>query len=206
MASLLCLVAGCAMTVIPERPLYFDAASGFSANNNPTHTWSYGWTETLGSEFYLYGASGQKSVEGVVAWTTDETDPNVYFNKSETIQHPGQTINIEPRQLAFHPGPSGEYSVIRWSAPRAGHCKLSGNFAGVSGYSGAPATTTNVAILHENRIAFSSSINLNGKGNSGHYFIELDVVKGDSIDFTVGSGHNGYTYDSTALDALIRLY
>lgn len=205
-ALVLCLAVGCATTVNPERPLTFDAGADFSADSNPAHAWSYGCFERPEAEFHLYGTMSQKGVEGVVAWTRGDTDPNVYFNQRETNQQPDGTFTIEPRQLAFHPGPSGEYSVIRWTSPKAGRCKLSGAFAGLSGYSGAPGTTTDVAILHEARTVFSSSVNLNGKSNSSTFFLVLDVERGDSIDFTVGTGNNNYSYDSTALDAFIRLY
>jgi hypothetical protein len=47
-------------------------------------------------------------------------------------------------QLAFHPGPDGEYSIVRWTAPISGPVSLIALFTGLDDVGG---TTTDVPVL-----------------------------------------------------------
>jgi hypothetical protein len=46
-------------------------------------------------------------------------------------------------------------------------------------------------------------ININGGGDTASYAVSLTVAAGDSIDFAVGNGGNGFLNDSTAVDARV---
>jgi len=103
-----------------------------------------------------------------------------------------------PRQVALHPGPQGEYSVVRWTSPMAGRYRIAVTFTGLF------KATTDVHLLHNGRPKFTAQLNIGGKPNAATHTSELTLAKGDTIDFVVGRGNGNYGSDSTALTATIR--
>ena len=103
-----------------------------------------------------------------------------------------------PRQVALHPGPQGEYSVVRWTAPAADRYSIAATFAGLF------KATTDVHLLHNGRPQFDALLNLGGNPNTATHTSELTLAKGDTIDFVVGWGNGSYGSDSTALTATIK--
>ncbi|MBM3888308.1 MAG: glycoside hydrolase family 2 [Verrucomicrobia bacterium] len=103
-----------------------------------------------------------------------------------------------PRQVALHPGPRGEYSVLRWTAPTADRYAVVAMFAGLA------KATTDVHILHNGRSQFDALLNIGGNPNTAKHTSELALAKGDTIDFVVGCGNSDYGSDSTALTATIK--
>ena len=68
------------------------------------------------------------------------------------------------------------------------------------GIDGSP-TTTDAHVLHNGASLFDGFVN---RLYAGPYFeTTLAVQAGDTIDFVVGVGGNGFISDSTALDAVI---
>ncbi len=46
----------------------------------------------------------------------------------------GTIANVLPGEVSLHPGPNGEYSVVRWTSPATGNINFSGMFgAGAAG-------------------------------------------------------------------------
>ncbi|MCX6911413.1 MAG: glycoside hydrolase family 2, partial [Verrucomicrobia bacterium] len=103
-----------------------------------------------------------------------------------------------PRQVALHPGPNGEYSVVRWTAPAADRIAIAATFAGLH------KATTDIHILHNGRPQFAALLNIGGKPNAAAHTSDLTLAKGDTIDFVVGWGNGSYGSDSTALTATIK--
>lgn len=137
---------------------------------------------------------------GMRSWSSSElggTDPCVTHNPT---RHTRSIANIrwEPGRLAFHPGPKGEYCVVRWTAPEAGEYAVQAAFLAID-----KDTTTAAHILHGNRSVFDGRINLNGQGKRVEYDGRLTVAKGDTLDFVVGWGNGTHICDSTGLE--IRL-
>lgn len=103
-----------------------------------------------------------------------------------------------PRQVALHPGPHGEYSVVRWTAPTADRYNIAATFAGLA------QATTDVHLLHNGRPQFAALLNIGGKPNAATHTGELTLARGDTIDFVVGWGNGSNGSDSTALTATIK--
>ena len=103
-----------------------------------------------------------------------------------------------PRQVALHPGPRGQYSVVRWTAPAADRCSIAATFTGLF------KATTDVHLLHNGRPQFAAQLNIGGSGNTATHTSKLALAKGDTIDFVVGWGNGKYGSDSTALTAAIQ--
>jgi hypothetical protein len=102
------------------------------------------------------------------------------------------------RQVALHPGPQGEYSVVRWTAPAADRYRIAAAFTGLH------QATTDVHLFHNGRSQFAALLNLGGNPNTATHTHELTLAKDDTLDFVVGWGNGHYGSDSTALTATIE--
>jgi hypothetical protein len=186
-------------------------ASVSPSGANPYGPWSYGWSSTLGSAFgiydhYLADASGYDGLLDV--WNASPEAsladppgslPAAFYNPS------GMTIEVSsitapPWQFFLHPGPQGQYSIARWTAPQAGNFAVQAVFEGID----SGPTTTDVHLLHNGEDAAAGGyINVNGGTNSYSFAMMLALAAGDTIDFAVGDGGNGYANDSTGLAASV---
>ena len=181
----------------------YDAVKDFSITANPNGVWTYGWTSSLGSPLTPYTVTDTITIPGISAWLAagiySANPPYVAHNDAGVLICAG--FCVPPIDLHLHPGPNGEYSVVRWTAPSSGTIGIQGVFEGLD--PGGP-TSTDVHVLHN-----SSRSLLRGPINSyrqplAFSGILLRVVAGDTIDFAVGFGNNGtHYYDSTGIRFVI---
>jgi hypothetical protein len=196
-----------AQTASPEPAstgVQYDAVKGFSITANPNGVWTYGWTSSLGSPLTPYTVTDNTSfIPGLSSWLRSGTPPDApdVGHNLEGVRICYLSFCVPPNDLHLHPGPNGEYSVVRWTAPSSGTIVIQGVFEGLD--SGGP-TSTDVHVLHN-----SSHSLLRGPINSyrqplAFSGILLRVVAGDTIDFAVGFGNNGtHYYDSTGIRFVI---
>lgn len=182
----------------------YSAVGDFSATQNPSGAWSYGYRASARSGFTLYPYHRISAVCACLDgwWPTPDpaidTGPNVVYN------HTGETVTYlrithPPDVLNVHPGPVGQESVVRWTAPSSGAVKIEGRFQGID----AAGTTTDVAVVHDSAATLFSG-NIDGYGVRAPFSITKSVAAGDTIDFSVGYGSNrNYTSDSTGLAVTI---
>jgi hypothetical protein len=178
---------------------------------NPEGRWSYGASQALGSPFGLYGhyfanAIGYKGL--LDAWSAASEVgldnpttclPGAFYNPFSTpVQL--RTLTARPGQFFLHPGPQGQYSIARWTAPLAGTYAVQAVFEGID----IGPTTTDVHVQHNGVDAAPAGyINVNGGANSVSFATTVTITAGDTIDFAVGHGGNGFNNDSTALAASV---
>ena len=179
----------------------FDVAADFSRSDNPNGVWSYGWSLHLGTPFVL--STDARVREGIDSWRGNRVadgNPGAYHNGTGSAIVLGGTALYDSGQFGLHPGPSGEYGVVRWTAPASGRVSLASEFVGQD----LLGTTTDAHILHNNVHVFDSLIE--GLGSSASLNIEIMMLVGDTLDFAIGFGRNGsYFNDSTGLAARITL-
>ena len=84
-----------------------------------------------------------------------------------------------------------------WTAPAAGRYAIAAKFTGLKN------ATTDTYILHNGKPQFDALLNLQGRPNAATNTSELDLAKGDTVDFVVGWGNATHSSDSTALSATI---
>jgi hypothetical protein len=123
-----------------------DVAADFSATNNPNGVWHYGWSATLGSPFVLSTHPAVR--DGIDTWRGDLEpfgNPAAYHNGATSVVVLGQppTAPFDPGQFALHPGPGGEYAVVRYVAPEMGLASIESVFTGIDIF----GTTTDVHVL-----------------------------------------------------------
>jgi len=173
------------------------APNNYSLASNPNGVWTYGWTSTLGGTLHPYPSSFTSS--GLQTWIDNSIAslgaPATAYNA--TAAATGGCCTVQPGQLTFHPGPNGEQSVVRWTAPADDTVKVAAFFVGIDG----SPTTTDAHVLHNGVSLFDGVVNRLYAGP--YYETTLDVKAGDNIDFVVGTGGNGFFSDSSALDAVI---
>src|SRR5260370_34645151 len=174
------------------------AAADFSAASNPNGAWSYGWSASRGSTFNLDTVATTVSGLNVWNYSATQVEPDVFFNGTSGTINPSGTNPIPAGSLAFHPGPLGQNAVVRWTAPSTGAYAVGATFTGRD-FVG--PTTTDVAVLSSGALLWSGEVT--GYGATQSYAASrLDLIAGDSLDFTVGFGTDGtYSYDSTGLSA-----
>jgi alpha-galactosidase len=134
---------------------------------------------------------------GMRSWSAGELgegDPCVTYNPTSQTRSIA-AIRWEPGRLSFHPGPKGEYSVVRWTAPEPGAYALHAAFLAID-----QSTTTDVHVLHQGRPLFDGQVNLGGKGKQTAFDGRLVAARNDTLDFVVGWGNGSHICDSTGLD------
>ncbi|MBN1845341.1 MAG: hypothetical protein JW810_06625 [Sedimentisphaerales bacterium] len=140
------------------------------------------------------------SLGGIESWhPAGRVDPCVTRNGTDHVIK-GLGITWQPGQLAFHPGRNGEYSVVRWRAPREAEVEISASFKSI-----AERATTDVHVLHNGRALFDGLINVGDGGPKAQFSGSVVVRPGDTIDCAVGYGNGDYGADTTALDVVIKI-
>ena len=163
----------------------FDAATDFSVASNPNGVWTHGYSSTLGGTLNLYD---QGFDAGTLTW------------RSTVVQFLGAPADVRRSDgtAAFHPGPNGEYSVFRFTAPSLGMYDLDVTFT-----SGDPrgGTTTDVHVLQGISSLFSG--NINSSSLTASFVASLALAANDIVDFAVGTGGDGFFFDSTNIAATL---
>jgi hypothetical protein len=201
-------VVACFCGYVPEAhaSLISDVAADFSPTNNPNGVWRYGWSTTLGSPFVL--SPDPATREGIDTWRgngplpPEDGNPAEYHNGTVSPILLGGTALYEPGQFGLHPGPAGQYAVVRYTAPEAGLAAIASMFSGQDIFD----TTTDVHVLFNGQPIFDGLVEGFGAGSEVGLSTQILLLPGDEIDFAVGFGSNeNYSNDSTALAATITL-
>src|SRR5579859_3197589 len=179
----------------------WDAARDFSATANPNGAWSYGWSAGRGSAFNPYTVAATTNVFNVWKYSANQLEPGIIYNGTTTMAAYASGL-IPPGSLAFHPGPSGQNAIVRWTAPSGGSYDVVATF---TGRDQAGPTSTDVAVLSNGMQLWAGEV-------TGYLATQtfiagpLKLNAGDTIDFTVGYGTDGnYYYDTTGLAVRVSL-
>ncbi len=180
----------------------FDPALDFSANTNANGVWSYGYSLTLGSPLILH--TDRLNVNGVDIWRTDlgSGDPLASHNPTTNVVNLFNTVSMNPGEFGMHPGPDGEYAILRFTAPSPGQYHVSGSFYGQD----TAGTTTDVHILVNGLSVVDGEVTGFGPDTGPSFATTVKLKAGDNLDFAVGFGNDGNYYnDTTGLSAQIVL-
>jgi len=168
--------------------------------------WSYGWERQMSGPLYPYPRSFRVMYwgVGVFGWSQSGEGPEngqhccpfVARNISgQDVRE--QIVEIPTGKLFFHPGPKGEYSVVRWKNKDAGHYTVEGRFS-------------TLAYASVDVHAIKNGVPLVDGWMDGrrvwHDFLirALPCDPDEVIDFAVGFGSDhSYHSDITGLDARI---
>jgi hypothetical protein len=177
----------------------YDIADDFSLSSNPNGVWTYGDETTLGGTLNLYTVTSTV-YGGLEIWSDSSGAYSDAYNSLGTTLINGSE-QWAPHQASFHPGPNNEYSVFRFTAPTTGVYSLDSSFAGVD----TVGATTDVHILVDNSQIFGGNVNGFGPGSGPSFNTNLSLIAGDTVDFAIGNGGNGYYDDGTGISASLTL-
>lgn len=198
----------------------WNLADDFSVTNNRNNQWAYGTTITPG-RFTIarkIGPLGRYTFNlgGAAAWQgTVGSGPEFYpfiakfygqqgtiVNLNDALTGGITNVNVRAGGVLMHPGPNGEYAVVRWRSRDTTVYYVSAVFFSCDATQGA---TTDVQVLKNNNVMFKGVIS--GPTSTASWSSSnngITVAQGDSLDFLVGTGGNGFGFDSTCLDVSIR--
>ena len=191
-------------------PISYNATMDFA---NPQATpWSYGYSTGLpagvGFTQFTSFTPNYLSTSGLNAWdvATGTSSglydlPAVLKNTTggdltyATVTQPNWLLNLHPVVSAAG---AQEYAIVRFTAPTSSFYSIGAFFQGLD-FQG--PTTTDVHIYLMLNGLLSSSINSYGSTGRVTYSNTPFMNAGDTMDFAVGPGGNGFFCDSTGFDA-----
>jgi hypothetical protein len=229
------LCAACAGVVrrseVDPPVTVFDPGADLSLEENPNRVWQYGhtvaqtlepsafrrdeyeyhdgafpvsfWQPSAASHFpYIAGHHRPRTVEYAPPWPATAPNPGT--------PRPGWVVRAG--QLAMEASNTGQYSVVRFTAPVAGRYRVNARFEGIH----CGLSTTDVHVVHGPHALFSADIDgyggdpafhrVEGANPAAVYAGTVDLEVGETIDFAVGYGTNRTHYsDTTGLSARIEL-
>jgi hypothetical protein len=178
---------------LPQKPPQFDAVKDWSAQSNPNGTWSYGYVTSWGATFTLYEVSGS-NWPGISFWVRQlGVPPDVGHNDTKK-QICGETWCIPPKYLHFHPGPDGEISVLRWTAPDSATYTFRVRSEGLDWL--APSTIFYI-VQNSQEVLLQAPVN-SYKQAAKWNPKPIRLTQGETIDFMVAVGDHYYC-DSTGV-------
>jgi hypothetical protein len=136
-----------------STPHVYDISNDFSPVLNPGGPWSYGWSSNLGSAFIIDTDHHLRgNIDEWAGDLADDGNPGVYHNGTG---HADDSFGVPfaTNQTIIHPGPNGEYAVVRWTAPAAGDYLIQARFSAV------PVATTVVHVLLNDTSLFDGNVN-----------------------------------------------
>jgi hypothetical protein len=184
------------------------ARSRFTLTANPSGNWTWAFRlSSAASPIVTYPTSFTHDAQaGIQVWSrgVGNLEPSVFINPNPTVVHPYGTFTMEPGELAFHPGSQNERSVVRWTAPSTRLFAATVSLHGLSGWNGAPPTTTTVTVL-KNTSSTIGSVAIPTDAGSARIDVDASAWnQGDTLDVLLDYGSNGnYGYDSTGIDVIV---
>ncbi|MCL5098237.1 MAG: hypothetical protein M1608_12065, partial [Candidatus Omnitrophica bacterium] len=131
-------------------------------------------------------------------FTPESSAPHLSFNPTNELRV--GNVRLQPQRIVVHPGPDGERSVLRWTAPKSGPIQITAVFEGRD----SEGTTTDASIYQNGRLLYVGDVEGYGEASRVSFGTNVTVNAGDTIDFVVGYGSNHTYYrDSTQVDATI---
>jgi len=175
----------------------WNAADQFSPANNPSAAWQYGYQTNLGGVFIAYNAPSSLGTP-LNYWTSSDIgiNPNVSHNPTSNAQAVADFV-LQPNHTAFHPGPNGQFSIYRWTAPSTGGFAIHADFVGLG-----LRSATDLHVLVNGTPVFNGA--LNGQGTTTAFDTTNSLTTGGTVDFAVGFGSSqDYFNDTTGINAII---
>lgn len=168
-----------------------DFSQDFSTGANPNGAWSYGRSAAPGGTMTLLTATAFSSGGELAVWIGPGGYPDVGVNTTNS-PYTGGSVTVGPGQGLLHPGPSGEYAVVRYELQAAATATLDLMLEGIDSH----PTTTDFHLLKNGVEVFGGIIA--SFQNVQSFSQTYSFSSGDVIELAVGYGtNNDYTFDST---------
>jgi hypothetical protein len=184
----------------PPEPTY-DLSRDFSRTDNPNGPWSYGYLTELNASFGLVSAARMFASDNgvpIAAWELHTYQiPGVWKVLGPEIAHSdGDHFTAEPGTVYFAPGADGapqNFGAIRFTVPAGGDGQYRIETLVRSLFDHARSRDADFHVLRNGHEIFSRFL----PPNSGaSYSNSMTLGAGDTIDFAIGRGADGTTFDT----------
>jgi len=180
----------------------YNIIQDFSATENPSGVWSYGWKETVDGEFHLLTSPRTQADDFGNIWNIWEyqsygvqpaflyfplTNPGTVTSEGGVGQYPPGTLVMATR----HESTSQNFIVLRFTAPSRGLYEISA--AVQSHLDGPPSGDTDFHVVDNGHILFSEFL---APVSGTSFSRQRNLSAGDTIDFVMGRGADGIEYGS----------
>jgi len=190
----------------------FDLGADFSTQKNPNGVWQYGYsaTPTLDPAEFRLDQYSNRAVP-VAFWHPEHTDqpgpgyyPYVAGNTADTTSYGSSNgWAVRADEIAMEASNTGQYSLVRFVAPKTGTYAVSAKFTGIH----FGLSTTDVHVLHNATDLFTADIEGYGGDPAFHPIVgasptatyegQVTLKRGDMLTFAVGYGRNKTNYGDT---------
>ena len=199
----------------------FDLSTGFSLDKNPAGVWQFGYSiaQSLAPKDFRVDESNDKRAP-IGFWhpaTNQGPGPGYYpyvaHNSSRQTEY-GSSNGWAARagEIAMEGSNTGQYSIVRFTAPRRGLYEVNARFTGIH----FGLSTTDTHVTHNGVSLFDAEVEGYGGDPAFHrvegahpgasYSGRVEMQANDVLDFAVGYGRNKTHFgDTTGLFAKIRL-
>ena len=192
-----------------------DFPTGITASTAPTSgVWSYGYASALNPVNFTLdtNATADYFGDGNAAGFYTPTAPSPYDLLPTVLKNvtsgalisEGGTIGPWPTTLLLmHPGQSGDYSVVRFTAPTTATYVVTGEFMAIGNFSGVTSDSASITTSGPVSTTLYSTTSTTTPYN---FSFSQQLQVGQSLDFAVGLGPspgNQFLYDSTGFNVTI---
>ena len=219
MGRLAVIVAFFALLAQPEAT--FDLSVDFSLRDNPNKVWQYGYSATNSRAADQFRLDQRADATVPIGFWHPAAHhgpgpgyyPYVAFNGTRQSQY-GSSNGWAARagEVAMEASNTGQYSLVRFTAPVAGIYHVSAKFAGIH----FGLSTTDVHVLHNDVSLFTADIDGYGGDPAFHQITgsnptaessgQIKMNTADTVTFAVGYGTNKTNFgDTTGLFARVIL-
>lgn len=193
----------CSLLSAPVSAQVYDVTRDFDPAHNPAGVWTYGYCATPNTPFAPFTVNGAVSYQDgdnamhLNGWQNG-FDPNLgVFQNGTGRRFQGRTTSYEDGEIAMHPGRSREMCLILWTAPAKGLYKVQATFRMNS------TGKTDVHLVIKGNEVINTL--LSSPSDTVHYSSKaVEFDEGETINFAVGDGGDGYRYDTTGLAARVE--
>jgi hypothetical protein len=203
-----------ALAAVPSFATVYNAVTDFptgitSSTSPQSGPWSYGNSTTLNPVNFSLDTTatgdyfGDGNAAGFYTPTGGYMLPTVLKNVTgSTIPVEDGTIGPWPANLLLmHPGPTGDYSVVQFTAASAATYVVTGEYLAIGNNTGQTSDSVSITTSGpaSTTIIGTASTNVPFTFSFSQY-----LAAGQSLDFAVGLGpESQFYYDSTGFDATI---
>jgi hypothetical protein len=196
------LLLVCGMTAYAQQ--VFDLSADFSIKNNPSSVWQYGYSATNSLAPDQFRLDQQSLMVGPIGfWHPTQGDqpgpgyyPYIAYNSTQQPQVGSKGWALSPGEIAMEASNSGQYSLVRFVAPKAGKYSVSARFVGIH----FGLSTTDVHVLKNATALFDADIDgyggdpsfhqIQGSNPTAEYSDKITLKANDTITFAIGYGKN----------------
>jgi hypothetical protein len=231
-AAIVVISVGIISGQLSQAQTTFDLSADFSFRDNPSRAsgskvWQYGYSETNSlapDQFRVDVQSDRTDMKcdptgSIGFWHPAASSgpgpgyyPYVAYNTAKQPQVGCKGWAVRPGEVAMEASNSGQYSLVRFTAPVAGTYKISAQFEGIH-YG---LSTTDVHVLHNATSIFDADIDgyggdpafhkVEGASPTANYSGHVELKANDTVTFAVGYGKNKTNSgDTTGLFAQVVL-